>query len=516
MLDLGVPEPAADPIVRPTGPARSPGDWVKKNLFNSPLNSVITVVLTPLLVYLGYRLFRFVFITGQWEPVRVNMELLMVAQYPRAERWRLIAQLVMMAGAIGMAIGLIGNRAEATAAETGMPRPPRSWRTYAASYWSIALFVVVVLLAFSRTAGPYLITAGSLVAAGIGYAITRKLPVVVLPYAWTLAALVAVVSFQMVSGTGGWAWAFTTLALIPAATAITRSMPAALRWPVVAAGVAVGVTTLVLKGFSSYVGWAAVAVGVYTVVTALRGDRIDASRTGLLMCGGGLAFLVDDAVGLSGVDWENWGGLHLTLVVSATATILALPLGILLALGRRSKLPAVKFLSVAYIEFFRGAPLISFLLASAFFFSFFIGADTGLSTMTKAIAAITMFSAAYIAEVVRGGLNAVSKGQVEAGQALGLPPGKVNRLIVLPQALRAVIPAMVGQFISLLKDTSLLYIIGISEWLGARALIHSQNEFRGLATAETLVFAAFGYWAFTFAMSRESQRLERRLGVGHR
>ncbi|MEL6983738.1 MAG: amino acid ABC transporter permease, partial [Actinomycetota bacterium] len=164
----------------------------------------------------------------------------------------------------------------------------------------------------------------------------------------------------------------------------------------------------------------------------------------------------------------------------------------------------------------RGAPLITFLLAANFFLGFFLNTDSPLSNITRAIAAITLFSAAYVAEIVRGGLQAVPKGQTEAGQAAGLSPAKITRLIVMPQALRAVIPAMVGQFISLFKDTSLLTIIGITEFLQVRELVHSQEDFRGFGIAESLTFLAFGYWAFAFAMSRESQRLERKLAVGQR
>jgi general L-amino acid transport system permease protein len=139
-----------------------------------------------------------------------------------------------------------------------------------------------------------------------------------------------------------------------------------------------------------------------------------------------------------------------------------------------------------------------------------------LSGISRAIASFTLFTAAYVAEIVRGGLQSLPAGQTEAGQALGLSTTSVMRLIVLPQALRAVIPAMVGQFISLFKDSSLLAIIAILEFLGVRSLIHAQPDFRVTAHAETLVFVAVGYWAFAYAMSRESQRLEGRLGVGER
>jgi general L-amino acid transport system permease protein len=248
----------------------------------------------------------------------------------------------------------------------------------------------------------------------------------------------------------------------------------------------------------------------------LRGDRIDGARIGLLMVAGTVVFLIYDAIGLSGIDWALWGGLHLNLVAASAAIVLAFPLGMLLAIGRKSKLPAVRVMSVMYIEFFRGAPLITFLLAFSYFLPFFIGSNSNLSQVTRAIAAITLFSAAYVAEIIRGGLNAVPSGQVEAGQAMGLSASKITRLIVMPQALRAVIPAMVGQFISLFKDTSLLTIVSITEILDVRSLVHAQSAFRTVGIAETFVFVAFTFWAFSFTMSRESQRLERRLGVGTR
>jgi general L-amino acid transport system permease protein len=219
---------------------------------------------------------------------------------------------------------------------------------------------------------------------------------------------------------------------------------------------------------------------------------------------------------LEGVGWDKWEGFHLNLISAAVAITLSFPLGLLLALGRRSSFPALRMMSTAYIELIRGVPMISLLLMAQFFIGFFLNTSTPLSLITRALAAMTLFTAAYVAEIVRGGLQAVPKGQTEAGQSVGLSPFAVTRLIVLPQALRAVIPAMVGQFISLFKDTSLLTIIGVSEVLNVRELVHGQAAFRGFGIAETLVFVMLAFWAISFTMSRESQRLERKLGVGER
>ena len=496
----------------------TPGEWVRKHLFPSTLSTVLTVVLGVVSLYLGYRLFRFVFITGRWEPVGRNLELFMIGIFPREERWRVVTQVLVMAGGVGMVIGSLGASRQDQAVQTGEPLVRARWTTYASSYWSIALFVAVLLLAFSRTAGPYLVTAGAIALGVAGWAVTRFLPTSLRALGWTLAALAIVLSFQVLSGTGGWAWFYTTLALIPLLSDLaSRLGPDVVRW-LAPAAVGLGLVAAVwaLATQSTVVGIGALVVGAWAALQYRNGDRIDAARTGLIMVAAVVVLALSRLVGHGGIDWEEWSGLHLSLVVAACSILLAFPIGVLLALGRRSSLPAVRFMSVAYIEFFRGAPLITFLLAAQFFLGFFLNTDSPLSSVTRATAAITLFSAAYVAEIVRGGLQAVPKGQTEAGQASGLSQAKITRLIVLPQALRAVIPAMVGQFISLFKDTSLLAIISITEFLDIRALVHGQEDFRGFGIAETLTFVAFGYWAFAYAMSRESQRLERRLGVGQR
>jgi general L-amino acid transport system permease protein len=223
-------------------------------------------------------------------------------------------------------------------------------------------------------------------------------------------------------------------------------------------------------------------------------------------------------VAFGGVGWERWGGLMLTVALALGGIVLSFPLGLLLALGRRSSFPAVRIVCVGYIELIRGVPLITILFMGAFMLGFFLppGTDTP-SLQVRALVALVIFTSAYVAEIVRGGLQSVPRGQVEAAQALGLSPVRTNVWIVLPQALRAVIPAMVGQFISLFKDTSLVAIIGLTDLLAVSELITKQPQFlaQGLII-ETLVFAGFVYWAGSYWMSRESQRLELRLGVKER
>jgi general L-amino acid transport system permease protein len=260
-----------------------------------------------------------------------------------------------------------------------------------------------------------------------------------------------------------------------------------------------------------------------TWAAARAGGRLVPRRrmrwaVGAVLFGAASAYIMVAVVALGGVGWERWGGLLLTVFLAVGGIIISFPLGVLLALGRRSSLPAVRIVCVAYIELARGVPLITLLFMGAFMLGFFLppGSETP-SLVTRALVALVLFTAAYVAEIVRGGLQSVPREQIEAAQALGLSPVKTTLLIVLPQALRAVIPALVGQFISLFKDTSLVFIIGLTELLAVAEVITSQPEFlaQGLIV-ETLVFVGFVYWAGSYWMSRESQRLERRLGVGQR
>jgi general L-amino acid transport system permease protein len=232
----------------------------------------------------------------------------------------------------------------------------------------------------------------------------------------------------------------------------------------------------------------------------------------------GVISVIQLVAGPGGVSWGSWGGLHLTLFVTVAGIALAFPLGVIVALARRSSLPAVRWISLSYIELIRGVPLITLLFMGHYVIPLvFPNTVDPPSALARALIVITAFESAYIAETVRGGLQSIPRGQYEAAQAVGLPPWKVTRLVVLPQALRAVIPAIVGQFISLFKDTSLLSIIGFVELLRVAESTVSQPDFIGLRLhTVTFAFAALIYWAGSYTMSRESRRIERRLGVGER
>ena len=212
---------------------------------------------------------------------------------------------------------------------------------------------------------------------------------------------------------------------------------------------------------------------------------------------------------------EPWGGLLLTILIATVGILLSFPLGVMLALGRRSQLPIVRILSTGYIEVIRGVPLVTILFMADIILPLFLPGEWRLDRVARAMGGVTLFSAAYVAENVRGGLQAIPTGQIEASQALGLSTTQMNLYIVLPQALRSVIPANVGLFISLLKDTTLVTIVGLSELLGIGRAVLAQSESFG-AYLEVYVFIAGVFFVLCYAMSQASYRLERQLGVGTR
>jgi general L-amino acid transport system permease protein len=218
---------------------------------------------------------------------------------------------------------------------------------------------------------------------------------------------------------------------------------------------------------------------------------------------------------LSSVSSNAWGGLLLTVLIATVGIVLAFPLGVVLALGRRSELPVVRILSTGYIELIRGVPLVTILFMADIILPLFLPGEWRLDRIARAMGGVTLFSAAYVAENVRGGLQAVPSGQVEAASALGLSGVQTNIHIVLPQALRSVIPANVGLFISLLKDTTLVTIIGLLELLGIGRAVLAQPDSFG-ANLEVYVFIAGVFFVLCYAMSQASYRLERQLGVGTR
>jgi general L-amino acid transport system permease protein len=221
--------------------------------------------------------------------------------------------------------------------------------------------------------------------------------------------------------------------------------------------------------------------------------------------------------GLPYVETRLWGGLLVTLVIAVTGIVASLPLGIVLALGRRSSLPIVRTLSTLFIEFWRGVPLITVLFFATYMLPLFLPNRWSVDALLRALIGVVLFSAAYMAEVVRGGLQAIPRAQFESAMALGLGYWQMTGLVILPQALRLVIPGIVNTFIGLFKDTTLVLIVAIFDFLGQlRAAFADPNWATPTTLFTGFAFAGFVYFCFCFAMSRYSQFVERRIDVGRR
>jgi general L-amino acid transport system permease protein len=228
----------------------------------------------------------------------------------------------------------------------------------------------------------------------------------------------------------------------------------------------------------------------------------------------GFFLLVGGVLGLPHVETRVWGGLLVTLVISFTGIILSLPLGILLALGRRSDLPIIRTLSVVFIEFWRGVPLITVLFFATYMLPFFLPVSWRIDGLARVLIGVVLFSGAYMAEVVRGGLQAIPRGQFEGATALGLGYWRMMGLVILPQALRLVIPGIVNSFISLFKDTTLVLIVSIFDLLGQmRAAFADPNWATPVTLFTGFAFAGMIYFLVSFGMSRYAMFMERRLNT---
>lgn len=293
------------------------------------------------------------------------------------------------------------------------------------------------------------------------------------------------------------------------------------------AGLAFALTALAVVFWPSVRGpWllaSAMAVGGF--VAGSMSPRLVRAQTWLWAAGLPVVLILLYGLGGDGpmeiVRTVEWGGFLLTLILAGVGIAVSFPLGVALALGRRSRLPAIKWFCIAVIEIVRGAPLITWLFIASLMVPLLldVSPDT-IPALSRALVAITLFSSAYMAENVRGGLQSVPSGQGEAARALGLSGWQTMRLIVLPQALRAVIPAIVGQAIGLFKDTSLVFIVGLFDFFEiGRKVIPSQPDslqYAGGVLLELSLFMAAMYWFFCYRMSIASRQLEKELGVGER
>ena len=409
--DLAVPLVPEEGVAVEAAPHRepiSPLDWVKLNLFSSPFNTVLTVVMAILTVWLGYSILRWILVTAEWTVVKVNFRLFMVGRFPLEEVWRVWVGLYYVALLAGLSWGRTGRRLQ--------------WTTL-----KIVRRVVIGVL---------------------GLLLFRYL------------------------------------------------VDSALVWGLMAASVA------------------ALAAG--TVVGRLAGPGSRAMRR---VVGWGwfvaFPFVIVVLQVFGGVGPLRWGGFMLNVLVAVVGIVVSFPIGIMLAVGRRSSFPAVRTVCVGFIEVIRGGPLYAWLLFGQFLLPFLLPPGVRFPQIIRIMIMFTLFSAVYVAEIVRGGLQGVHHGQFEAGRALGLSTTRLMGLVVLPQALRNTIPAMISHFISLFKDTSLLAIIGFIEALRVARVASAAQQFVG-TSKQTLLFAALIFWVVAFSMSRWSQRLEIRLGVGER
>lgn len=452
-----------------------PGEWMRKNLFSSAANSIVTLIVG--LVALALLWFGINWIIGaDFAIIRANLRIFMVGQFPKEELWRPWTSGYVLIFGAGFASSALARSAYELELSQDLEPQRDSWPQMLRRFWPIIL-VSLFFVSFARTALPYIGLAVAFALIVISREIGWRMPAAVRSRALFIAVSLFIVSMLIIAGTsrlGGYALGLVAFTWMMTELGRVESLPTG----------AAGTASRVVIAF---------------VVAAM-------------------VAIVQNLVPHEGFGWEDWGGLHIALFTTVLGITLGMPFGILLALGRKSNLPVLKTASVIFIEFIRGVPLISLLLFSNLMLPLFLPIDFERpADLTLAIVVITGFSAAYIAEIVRGGLQAVPKGQTEAAQASGMSAASVQRFIVLPQALRAVIPAMVGQFISLFKDTSLLSIIGILEFLRVSDTSNAQPDFVGKGFASvTYLFVAIGYWAFAYTMSKESRRLEAKLGVGHR
>ena len=462
---------------------------MRKNLFATPFDTAITIILALFSVWAAWRLIHWGVITAVfsgpnrevclstdgkevgacWAFVNAKFGQFIYGLYPLGERWRIdLAHLLLVVLAVPMAI------------------PSVPWkRLNAILLFAVYPFVALVLLTggnFGIGGGwiAFLFIIAAFVGATIAGSIISTSGRMLRGAIWLAIAAGVILFISNVIASGSMrilSFNFTTLALVSTLLAL-----ASIAISVVASGAGRGRIRILIA-----------PVVALLVIVALAGD-----------------------FGLSFVPTHLWGGLSLTLVVALTGIGASLPIGILLALGRRSHLPAIRLFSIIFIEFWRGVPLITVLFMSAFMIPLLLPDGVTFNNLLRALIGVALFSAAYMAEVIRGGLQAIPKGQYEGAEALGLGYWPMMRLIIMPQALKLVIPGIVNTFIGMFKDTSLVYIIGLADLLGTvRRGFADPNWITPSTAATGLVFAAFVYWLFCFGMSRYSIFMERRLETGY-
>ncbi len=368
--------------------------------------------------------------------------------------------------------------------------------------------ITVVILAIASYAGYHFFTWAftaaqwDVVPRNLQLFMVGRYPKVEIWRVWALLGLVAVfagLSWGVIARQAAHLYSRSILIGLAIATAVCFLVPTSLPYRF-----ALGGLVLVIALFA----WLGVQAGrrVPALATWVSLGWLLVFFLGLWLIGGGF--------GLQPVKTNEWQGLMLTALTAATSIVICFPIGIIIALGRRSPLPIIRWVSVAYIELIRGVPLITILFMGQVMIPLFLPDGMRPDRVIRAIIGLTLFSSAYLAENIRGGLQAVPRGQGEAAMALGLNPPLTMGLIVLPQALKVAIPSIVGQFISLVQDTTLLAIVGLVELLGISNSILANPQFLG-RFSEVYLFNALLFWIFCYAMSAASRWVERKVNVDH-
>ncbi len=516
---------SSPPPVAQSGPVA----WLRKHLFNTWYNTLLTVILVAILLSAVWGIINWAFRLAEWAVIPNNLALFMSGLYPAeiySRIWALLGVNVAMAGATWGVLArnqskLFGRNVLITVAVLcagliifPLTRPPSpiligfvvlnlvcAWigKNLGQRHLSLSQFLsggwfLVYSISLLLLAGGDL--RNSLIFIAITIAASIWLANLVLQLLSNSSIIDAVSGNIM----GIWAmrvlWFVGSLALFLPLYGILNIPP-----------------LLKLITLVTYIAFVSLLVPILVERKTLTTFVMMALSFGLgcfAISAGADAF--GGFLGLKPIGTNNWGGLSLTLFLAITGIALCFPIGVIMALGRRSNLPIIKGLSIAYIELIRGVPLISILFMGQVMIPLFLPEGVRPDNIVRAIVGLTLFSSAYLAENVRAGLQAIPRGQFEAAASLGLNSPLTLSLIVLPQALKTAIPAIVGQFISLFQDTTLLGIVGLVELLGISRSILANPKYLG-DYAEVYLFIAVLYWFFCYAMSLGSRRIEQALNT---
>jgi general L-amino acid transport system permease protein len=474
--------------------------WLRQNLFSSVANSLLTLISAAFLVFFGQAVLTWAFTQANWGAVTGNLQVLTWGRYPESQVWRLGVSVLILLVLGGLTWWLWRRGAES---------PARRGLLFG---WAVSPVALTILIHGITLPTP------ATISNNFGYYLFRPDVLPLLEESWRGGAACIVIGLL-----GGLTWGYLqgrrrVLGLVACGLILLFLLPLGLQSEPWFFGVQVPIllpmaidlllATLVgnaagrsLSNFEGLRRWLPWIWGLTLLLVVILLTTFDV----------GVA-RVAPVETLPIVSPNIWSGIMLTLLLAVVSIVASFPIGVLLALGRRSKLPIVRGFCILFIEVVRGVPLITILFMAQVMLPLFLPLEISIDRVVRAMAGMTLFTAAYLAEIVRGGLQAVRNEQVEAARALGLSEVLVTVLIVLPQALRAVIPPIMGQFVSIFKDTSLVAIVGLLDLLAVGQSVIKQREYLG-AVREIYLFAGLFYFVVSYAMSVASRRLEVQLGV---